>query len=45
MSEPLGALMALVLLHSFFTPDRLHYLLAFVGGVMVRRACMHACAF
>ncbi len=35
LSEPLGALVSLLLLQPFFTLERLHYLLAFVGGVMV----------
>ncbi|KAG2485956.1 hypothetical protein HYH03_015399 [Edaphochlamys debaryana] len=35
LSEPLGALLSLVLLRPFFSLERLHYLLAFVGGVML----------
>lgn len=37
LSEPLGAFLALATLRPFITEDRLHYLLAFVGGIMVRR--------
>ena len=36
LSEPLGALMALLSIKPFLTPMRLQYMLAFVGGVMVR---------
>ena len=36
LSEPLGALMALLLIKPFLTPMRLQYMLAFVGGVMVK---------
>ncbi len=35
LSEPLGALMALLSIRPFLTPMRLQYMLAFVGGVMV----------
>ncbi|GIL59041.1 hypothetical protein Vafri_14009 [Volvox africanus] len=35
LSEPFGALLALLLLQPFFTQERLHYLLAFVGGIML----------
>ncbi|GIM05518.1 hypothetical protein Vretimale_9986 [Volvox reticuliferus] len=35
LSEPFGALLSLLLLQPFFTQERLHYLLAFVGGVML----------
>ena len=39
LSEPLGALMALLSIKPFLTPMRLQYMLAFVGGVMVRQTC------
>lgn len=42
LSEPLGALMALLLIKPFLTPMRLQYMLAFVGGVMVKHA-FHTC--
>lgn len=55
LSEPLGALVSLLLLQPFFTMERLHYLLAFVGGVMLAvcaielwpegRNCRHDRAF
>ena len=35
LSEPFGALMALLSIRPFLTPMRLQYMLAFVGGVMV----------
>ncbi|GLC41976.1 hypothetical protein PLESTM_001272600 [Pleodorina starrii] len=35
LSEPVGALLSLLLMQPFFTQERLHYLLAFVGGVML----------
>lgn len=35
LSEPLGALLALVVLKPFLTVDRLQYMLACVGGLMV----------
>ncbi|KAF5835669.1 hypothetical protein DUNSADRAFT_7028 [Dunaliella salina] len=35
LSEPLGALLALLVLHPFITPERLQYLLAAVGGLML----------
>ena len=35
LSEPLGALMALLSIRPFLTPMRLQYMLAFVGGIMV----------
>ncbi|KAJ9516065.1 hypothetical protein QJQ45_024505, partial [Haematococcus lacustris] len=35
LSEPLGAVLALLVLHPFITPDRLSYLLAAVGGLML----------
>lgn len=41
LSEPLGALMALLSIRPFLTPMRLQYMLAFVGGVMV--SLMHVC--
>jgi ZIP family zinc transporter len=34
LSEPLGALLALLLVKPFLTAARLQYLLSFVGGVM-----------
>jgi ZIP family zinc transporter len=34
LSEPLGALLALVVVKPVLTPDLLHYILAFVGGIM-----------
>ena len=34
LSEPVGALLALVLVKPFLTPARLHYILGFVGGLM-----------
>lgn len=34
LSEPLGALLALVLVKPFLTEARLHYILGFVGGLM-----------
>eukprot|EP00198_Chlamydomonas_reinhardtii_P005322 XP_001694658.1 ZIP family transporter [Chlamydomonas reinhardtii] len=55
LSEPLGALLSLLLLQPFFTQERLHYLLAFTGGVMLAvcgielwpegRNCRHDRAF
>ncbi|GAX81348.1 hypothetical protein CEUSTIGMA_g8779.t1 [Chlamydomonas eustigma] len=35
LSEPLGALLSLLLLHPFLTPERLQYLLAGTGGLML----------
>ncbi|KAL0051264.1 hypothetical protein WJX82_004447 [Trebouxia sp. C0006] len=35
LSEPLGALMALLSIRPFLTPMRLQYMLAFVGGIMM----------
>ena len=35
LSEPFGALLALILLHPFLNPERLQYLLAGTGGLMV----------
>ncbi|KXZ54222.1 hypothetical protein GPECTOR_5g314 [Gonium pectorale] len=35
LSEPAGALLSLLLLQPFFTPERLQYMLAFVGGIML----------
>ena len=35
LSEPFGALIALLVIHPFLTPLRLHLLLGFVGGIMV----------
>lgn len=35
LSEPVGAVLALAVLHPFITPERLQYLLACVGGLMV----------
>lgn len=40
LSEPLGALMALLSIRPFLTPMRLQYMLAFVGGVMVSCVCL-----
>ena len=34
LSEPVGALIALVFIKPYLTPLRLHLMLAFVGGVM-----------
>ena len=34
LSEPLGALLALLLVKPFLTEERLHYILGFVGGLM-----------
>jgi ZIP family zinc transporter len=34
LSEPLGALLALLLVKPFLTQSRLHYILGFVGGLM-----------
>ena len=36
LSEPVGALIALLFVHPFLTPLRLQYMLACVGGIMVR---------
>lgn len=36
LSEPLGALIALVAVKPFVSEEPLHYVLAFVGGIMVR---------
>ena len=36
LSEPVGALLALLFIKPFLTPLLLHYMLAFVGGIMVR---------
>ena len=36
LSEPLGALLALLFVRPFLTEERLNYILAFVGGIMVR---------
>lgn len=35
LSEPFGALIALLVIYPFLTPLRLHLLLGFVGGIMV----------
>lgn len=35
LSEPLGALIALLLVKPFITEEPLHYILAFVGGIMM----------
>ena len=35
LSEPLGALIALLFVKPFLTPLLLHFMLAFVGGIMV----------
>lgn len=35
LSEPVGALLALVFVKPFLTPERLHYMLAFTGGIML----------
>ena len=35
LSEPLGALIALLFIKPFLTPLLLQYMLAFVGGIMV----------
>ena len=37
LSEPVGALVALLLVKPFLTEGFVHYLLAFVGGIMVGR--------
>lgn len=34
LSEPVGALVALVFIKPYLTPLRLHLMLAFVGGIM-----------
>jgi hypothetical protein len=39
LSEPLGALGALATMRTFVTPERLHYGLAAVGGLMVSSKC------
>ena len=36
LSEPVGALLAVVAVKPFITEEPLHYILAFVGGIMVR---------
>ena len=36
LSEPVGALIALLFVKPFLTPLLLQYMLAFVGGIMVR---------
>jgi zinc transporter ZupT len=38
LSEPLGALIALLFVKPFLTPLLLQYMLAFVGGIMVCHA-------
>lgn len=38
LSEPVGALIALLFVKPFLTPLLLQYMLAFVGGIMVRHA-------
>ena len=38
LSEPVGALVALLLVKPFLNENVVHYLLAFVGGIMVRLA-------
>jgi hypothetical protein len=38
LSEPVGALIALLFVKPFLTPLLLQYMLAFVGGIMVRPA-------
>lgn len=35
LSEPLGALLALLLVKPFISEEPLHYILAFVGGIML----------
>ena len=35
LSEPLGALIALLLVKPFISEEPLHYILAFVGGIML----------
>eukprot|EP00294_Goniomonas_avonlea_P006391 CAMPEP_0114543368 /NCGR_PEP_ID=MMETSP0114-20121206/2317_1 /TAXON_ID=31324 /ORGANISM="Goniomonas sp, Strain m" /LENGTH=243 /DNA_ID=CAMNT_0001727699 /DNA_START=75 /DNA_END=806 /DNA_ORIENTATION=- len=35
MSEPLGALLSLLLLQPLLTPERVNYALSFVGGIMI----------
>lgn len=35
LSEPLGALIALVFVKPFISEEPLHYILAFVGGIML----------
>ncbi len=42
LSEPVGALIALLFVKPFLTPNLLQYMLAFVGGIMVR-SCLHLC--
>ena len=38
LSEPVGALIALLFVKPFLTPLLLQYMLAFVGGIMVGKA-------
>ncbi len=38
LSEPVGALIALLFVKPFLTPILLQYMLAFVGGIMVSNA-------
>ena len=38
LSEPVGALIALLFVKPFLTPMLLQYMLAFVGGIMVSPA-------
>ena len=42
LSEPLGALIALVVVKPFVSEEPLHFILAFVGGIMV--SCIRAAA-
>jgi hypothetical protein len=35
LSEPIGALVALVAVKPFISEEPLHYILAFVGGIML----------
>lgn len=40
LSEPLGALIALIAVKPFISEEPLHYILAFVGGIMLAVCCL-----
>ena len=41
LSEPVGALIALLFVKPFLTPNLLQYMLAFVGGIMVSKIALN----
>lgn len=45
LSEPIGALIALLFVKPFLTPLLLQYMLAFVGGIMVGDLCLSLCNY